>query len=116
MSNNVTKVTVNRSCIIKDHFEIWRLLKDRFGKFEVSNTDIINDARDKGVVITPAAMSNYMSSFDMETKKQKNSITTSLSQEKILWLCERYGIVIEVEPKLLPYGKIPYALDNKLVK
>lgn len=109
---HITKIT-NRTCIIKASYEIYRFLSQRFADLELSHVDIINYAKNKGVVITQSTLSHYLNGFDHKKKEINPEIVSSLSQEKILWLCEHFGVHVGVETTMIPAGKIPYCKDNK---
>ena len=88
-----------RICIIKNSTRIRTLLKDRFVELNKSHSDIVKDARARGVEITNSSLGRFMN---------HGNVKSTLSQEDIVWLCFRYGIEIQLmvgSPKI-EEGKI----------
>lgn len=84
-----------KNSIVKDSVRIRELLRNRFEELELSNTKIVEDANDKGMVFTNAMLSRYM---------KKGNVPGSLTEENIIWLCYRYGIEIKLlvgSPKIV---------------
>lgn len=92
------KPYIVRKCIVKDSFEIRSLLEQRFTELELSSVDIIEDAHKlKQTSIAKANLCRYRNS---------GNIKGTLSQEDIIWLCDRYGIKVDlISAKMEPYNE-----------
>ncbi len=93
--------------IVKDSSKIKEVLLERLKAIYPSDkgqgyvaSKVIQDAKERGFVITPGCLSRYFSG------KTHKSI---LSEEQIIYLCTRYGIPIQ-----LIVGKI-YANSDGLI-
>ena len=109
----ITKIK-NHLCIVKGNYDIYTLLETRWALFEVTPTMIAADAKDNGISIDAPSLSRYKNQFDDRTRKIKPNVAGSLSQENILWLCERYGVQVKIDPVLIAPNQTPYAKDNKI--
>lgn len=107
-----TKVT-NRPCVIKSSYDIYFKLHCRiFGELNLRTTDVAKDAMNCGKPIGDSVLAKYWLQWDLKKKRVKAGVVSSLSQENILWLCERYGIQTELTIEVLPMKDAPYYKDN----
>lgn len=98
--------------VIKDNKEVKESLLKRLQELYPSNTrsgfkaaDVIKDASERNTKIVSEQISRYFS-----PKEQKNT----LSEEQLIWLCTRYGIMLRVtvgEP-VVRDGKLYYEVPN----
>lgn len=91
--------------LVKKTDKIRRLLKVRFEELNLTLTDIVKDAKDRGKTLSIASLSKYLRKSDIN----------NLSEESIIWLCFRYGVFIQLKIhapetegsnlKLFPYNE-----------
>jgi transcriptional regulator with XRE-family HTH domain len=72
--------------IIKNSPTIKKCLKARFAELNITMTHVVKDARSRGVLLENAALARFL-------KGRKENVP---SEEKIIWLCIRYGIKIQL--------------------
>jgi hypothetical protein len=85
--------------LVKNSSKIRITLKDRFSELELTLSDIVKDARSKGLNFTISSLSKFLKHGNMKS---------TLAEEYIVWLCIRYGIQLT-----LLVGK-PALKDKKL--
>jgi len=78
----------------KIHKELWK----RWDELEMTSADIIHDATERGVLITPARISKYKNAIKRD--EEGNIISTdfkgSLTVLQLVWVCTRWGITINI--------------------
>lgn len=107
-----------KQSIVKDSSKIRELLKVRMNNLDLTYSAVCIDAQEKGQYITPDKLSKYFNQDDRG----------GLTEENIVFLCFRYGILIslnvtrmepfneqkciEITQKLFPYEKNDNAKHN----
>jgi len=78
----------------KIHKELWK----RWDELEMTSADIIHDATERGVLITPARISKYKNAVKRD--KEGNIVSTdfkgSLTVFQLIWLSFRWGVNISI--------------------
>lgn len=78
-----------RKCIVKSNLDIKQKLLDKITQLGLTYSDVVEDAREKhGRRFTLAMLSRY---FNMG-----GQLTCTISQQDIIWLCDRYGLDVKV--------------------
>ncbi len=85
-----TKPNFLRKCIVKDSNEIRNLLKTRFDKLDLTSRAIVKDAKENKIHLPAASLSRYL---------KLGNVKGTLSQENIIWLCNRYCIDLKLIAK-----------------
>ena len=88
--------------IVKNNVTIRNALKSRFEELSLKMADIESDARARNVPMDKAALYKYIGGWHLGIP----------SEEKILWLCVRYGIRLQfiVGDPIIKDGKETYVL------
>ena len=78
----------------KIHKELWK----RWDELEMTSADIIHDATERGVLITPARISKYKNAVkrDEEGNITSTDFKGSLTVLQLIWLSYRYGVNISI--------------------
>lgn len=92
------------SSIIRDSDEIYMALSQRKKELGLSNLDIFIEANNAGIKAPRSLLSNYFN---------RNTIQ-SLTEEAILWMCDRYGVEVQLVVKLNEYNEFNALLKTKV--
>ena len=79
-----------RRCIVRESDQIRSMLVGRFNLLGLTNKQVVDSARKKGVMFNEASFCRYV-----KTGNVKNSLTT----DSIMFLCEEYGIDLSLKVK-----------------
>ena len=107
----------NKQNIIKDSEKIRVLLRKKFNNLNLSYNVVCETAKENGQYVSPDKLSKYFN------KDERGGLT----EENIIWLCYRYGIMVFVEVKEMnPFDEnkcleivkklFPYEKPNDLLK
>lgn len=80
------------------HPEIHEHLTNRWKELDLTNADIIRDAEERGMLITPACISKYRNAIKRNKKGEIKSANFkgSLSLAQLIWVCTRYGVFVNI--------------------
>ena len=91
------------STVIKNSKKIRKLLFERFNEQHMLYSDIVADAERHGVNIDKPRLSRY---FKMDRYSNfVGDVRSSLSEDTILWLCDRWGIDVSFEVKKIKWDE-----------
>ena len=76
-----------KKSIIKDSARIRKLIQERFHSLDLSSTQVVDDAAERGMAFTKASLSKYLN---------HGNIASTLSEENIILICTRWGITINL--------------------
>lgn len=79
-----------RRCIVRESEAIRLMLVGRFNLLGLTNKQVVDSARSKGVMFNEASFCRYV-----KTGNVKNSLTT----DSIMFLCEEYGVDLSISVK-----------------
>lgn len=80
------------------HPEIHKQLLKRWNELDLSSSQIIEDAKERGMTITPASISKYKNAIKRDKKGviKSTNFKGTLTLIQLLWLSYRYGININI--------------------